>query len=100
VIHGFGADTLLLTRTSNGRAVEVRRESKPGITTRRVVLELLVGVDGAVKDGRIASPSGNPERVEAALETARSWKLVPAQEDGKPVEKWGKFAVQFRLVDE
>lgn len=61
----------------------------------RVVLKLLVGVDGRVKDVVVerSEPAGvfDAETVEAA----RQWTLKPAMKDGVPVEGWVRVPVDF-----
>jgi TonB family protein len=65
-----------------------------------VLLDILVGVDGRPKEVRIGQSSGSPQVDEAAVKSVMSsWKLVPATENGKPVERWGRFTVKFNLED-
>jgi protein TonB len=65
-----------------------------------VVLQLLIGVDGRVKEGRVAKSSGHPSLDETALkEAARAWKLTPFVENGAAIEKWGNFQVTFKLTE-
>lgn len=60
----------------------------------------LIGVDGRVKEARIAESSGEPKIDAMALaEVKRSWRLTPAKEKEKPVERWGQFKVTFKLTD-
>jgi TonB family protein len=64
-----------------------------------VVLKLRVGADGSVREGHIATSSGNPSLDETALtEAFRNWRVAPATESGKPVEKWGNYSVTYRLA--
>lgn len=66
-----------------------------------VVLAILVGKDGRVKDGKIIESSGHAELDEKMLEHAiRTWRLEPRMEKGKAVEGWGQFRVTIRLEDE
>lgn len=63
-----------------------------------VVLEVLVGPDGAVKDGKIRSSSGFPRLDEAALKHAlRAWRFTPGTEDGVPVTAWHSVKVTFKI---
>jgi len=65
-----------------------------------VVLALLVGEDGKVKEAKIDSPSGFPRLDEAAAKEAlRRWKFQPGTENGKPKTMWHKVKVTFRLED-
>jgi len=93
---------IAMNRAPDSKSLEARRLNDPTPVTneRTVLLELLVGVDGTVKDGRIAVPSGSPSLDEKALEEAkRAWKLTPAMENGQPKEQWGRFTITFKLVD-
>jgi TonB family protein len=93
---------IAMSRAPDSKSLEARHLDNPAPMTneRTVLLELLVGVDGRVKDGRIAVPSGSPSLDEKALEEAkRAWKLTPAMENGEPKETWGRFTVTFKLVD-
>lgn len=66
----------------------------------RVVLRLYVSEDGRVTDGSVAQSSGFPRLDQVALIHARrTWRFLPALENGRPVGHWMKFAVQFRLTD-
>lgn len=63
-----------------------------------VTLELLVGLDGRVRDARVAKSSGHARLDAAAVtEALRRWRLVPATLDGRPVEHWHKLNVVFDL---
>ncbi|MBJ7575987.1 TonB family protein [Luteimonas sp. MC1828] len=63
----------------------------------RVVLKLLVGTDGSVRDAVVEQST--PEGVfdAATLEAARNWRFNPEQSDGKPVEGWIRVPVDFAL---
>jgi protein TonB len=49
----------------------------------RVVLEILVGTDGKVKDARILQ-SVSPLLNQSALDAARTWEFTPALANGEP----------------
>jgi TonB family protein len=63
----------------------------------RVVLKILVGTDGSVRDAVVEHST--PEGVfdAATLEAARHWRFNPEQSDGKPVEGWIRVPVDFAL---
>lgn len=65
----------------------------------RVVLKLLVGVDGKVRE--VVVESSEPAGVfdAAAVDAARGWTLAPAMSDGKPVEGWVRVPVDFKPDD-
>ena len=63
-----------------------------------VVLQVLVGVDGKVQDGKVQTSSGFPRLDEAALKHAlRAWRFTPGTEDGKPVTAWHSVKVTFKI---
>ncbi len=53
----------------------------------RVVVRVVVGIDGKVKAATIISSFGNPACEEAALSAARQWEFKPATRDGEPFEQ-------------
>ncbi|MEP6634436.1 MAG: TonB family protein [Luteimonas sp.] len=60
-----------------------------------VLLHLLVGIDGSVKDVRVVAsqPKGVFDAV--SVEAAKKWKLQPAIKGGKPVEGWMQVPIEF-----
>lgn len=52
-----------------------------------IVVRVLVGVDGLVKETAIVSSFGNPACEEAALAAARQWEFTAATKDGVPFEQ-------------
>jgi len=63
-----------------------------------VVLQVLVGADGTVKDGKVQTSSGFPRLDEAALKHAlRAWRFTPGTEDGAPVTAWHSVKVTFKI---
>ncbi len=60
-----------------------------------VVLELLVGVDGDVKDVKVRSskPPGVFDQV--AIDAASKWKFNAATSHGKAVAKWVRVPLEF-----
>lgn len=63
-----------------------------------VVLQVLVGADGKVTDGKVQKSSGFSRLDEAALKHAlRAWRFTPGTEDGKPVTAWHSVKVTFRI---
>lgn len=61
----------------------------------RVVLKLLIGPDGRVKDVEVerSEPAGVFDAV--TVEAARQWVFSPKLEDGEPVEGWVRVPVDF-----
>jgi periplasmic protein TonB len=61
-------------------------------------LSVLVGIDGRVRDAKVAESSGSARLDQAAVEEAKSrWHLRPATRDGLPFEQWLTLRVVFRL---
>lgn len=63
----------------------------------KVTLEFLVGVDGSVRDARIARSSGYPLLDVAAQEGIRRCRFKPGTKDGQPVEGWMKMQYVWTL---
>jgi bla regulator protein blaR1 len=63
----------------------------------KIVLNVLVGADGAVKDVKVESASPSHVFDASAIKAAYSWKFTPAsrQSDGKKVEGWVRVPVTF-----
>jgi bla regulator protein blaR1 len=61
-----------------------------------VVMKVLVGEDGKVKDAVVerSEPAGVFD--EASLEAVRNWRFTPAMENGKPVEGWVRVPIDFQ----
>ena len=63
----------------------------------RVVLRVLIGLDGRAKEVRIQRSSGFERLDQVALETARDrWRYVPGTRNGVPEAMW--FNVPFNFV--
>jgi len=62
----------------------------------RVVLALLVGLDGKVTDSKVEQSSGYPRLDEAARAALSLCKFTPGTMDGKPVQDWGRIAYVFK----
>ncbi|MBI3268465.1 MAG: energy transducer TonB [Planctomycetes bacterium] len=62
-----------------------------------VLLDVLVGVDGACRQARILASSGHPVLDEAALRAVKEWRFEPARQAGRPVESHVELPVEFRL---
>ncbi|MCX7995062.1 MAG: TonB family protein [candidate division WOR-3 bacterium] len=62
----------------------------------KVVVKVVVGVDGKVKSASIYSTFGNPACEEAALAAARQWEFKPATKDGEPFEQTIQIPFDFK----
>lgn len=63
----------------------------------RVLLSVQVGADGASHAVRLKRSSGHALLDDAALQTVRRWRFVPAQRGDTPVESWVDVPILFRL---
>ena len=68
-----------------------RRRGEQG----RVVVNVLIGVDGVAQKADITSSSGFPLLDQAALATVKSWRYVPGKRGGVPQEMWFAVPIQF-----
>ncbi len=62
----------------------------------KVVLALLVGLDGRVVDSKIEKSSGSPRLDQAARQALTLCKFTPGSVDGKPEQAWGQLAYVFK----
>jgi len=63
----------------------------------RVILRVLVGVRGTADEVQVRTPSGSARLDEAARETVRGWRFVPAKRGAEPVAAWVLIPISFRL---
>ena len=57
--------------------------------------------DGRVGEAEVSKSSGFPRLDVAAVKNAkRSWKFLPATENGKPVAMWYEFRVVWMIETE
>lgn len=62
-----------------------------------VIVRVLVAPDGAPQDMHIATASRFKRLDDAALETLRRWKFLPAKQAGRPVAAWVLVPITFAL---
>lgn len=65
----------------------------------RVLLSVEVLADGVCGQISIQKSSGYAMLDNAALQTVKSWRFVPARQGGHAVDKWFMIPVQFSLKD-
>jgi protein TonB len=63
----------------------------------KVVVRVLIGVDGTAQDAEIKESSGFDRLDKAALETVRKWRYVPGKRGGVPEAMWFNVPIQFVL---
>ncbi len=78
------------------------KPSYPAISRRlgeqgRVVVRVLIGIDGSAQKAEIASSSGFDRLDQAALSTVQRWRYVPGKRGGVPEAMWFNVPLQFVL---
>lgn len=78
------------------------RPSYPALSRRlgeqgKVVVRVLIGVDGKAQQAEIRSSSGYDRLDQAALATVRSWRYVPGARGGVPEAMWFNVPINFVL---
>lgn len=63
----------------------------------RVVLRVLVNIRGTADEVQLRTSSGSSRLDEAALDTVRRWKFVPARRGAEQVPAWVLIPISFRL---
>lgn len=63
----------------------------------RVILHVLVNVRGGADEVQLSAASGFARLDEAARDTVRRWKFVPARRGADPVPAWVLIPITFRL---
>lgn len=63
----------------------------------RVILRVLVSPAGTAEDVQVRTTSGFLRLDEAARETVRRWKFVPAKRGSEAVQAWVLIPISFRL---
>ncbi len=75
--------------------VEYSRLSRKHKDEGSAWLRVLVSSEGNVLDVKLAQSSGHKRLDESAMQSARKNKFTPAVRDGKPVDCWVKYKVEF-----
>ncbi len=63
----------------------------------RLTLRVLVNARGTADEVQVRTPSGFARLDEAARETVRRWRFVPAKLGAEPVPAWVLIPISFRL---
>ena len=63
----------------------------------RVVVRVLIGVDGAAQQAQIRQSSGFERLDQAALVTAQRWRYLPGKRGGVPEAMWFNVPINFVL---
>jgi len=87
----FDADYLLNPAPEYPRVA--RRLGEQG----RVILRVLVNAGGTADEVQVRTSSGHQRLDDAARETVRSWRFVPAKRGAQAVAAWVLIPISFRL---
>lgn len=63
----------------------------------KVLVKMLIGVDGIVKQAEVIQGGSAPELTQSALDAAKEMKFSPAQQKGRPVAVWVTVPFKFEL---
>ena len=63
----------------------------------RVVIRVLIGVDGLAKQASVAQSSGFPRLDQTAMETVLHWRFVPGRRAGVAEAMWHRVPITFTL---
>jgi protein TonB len=98
-------DNVALTEDAVDQPPEIRTRIPPEYPERaqqreiegRVVVAVLVGVDGQVQQLQINESTPPGVFDDAVLAAVRQWTFEPAQYQGNPVETWVNIPIPFSL---
>ncbi|GAC1308886.1 MAG: hypothetical protein NVSMB10_15530 [Steroidobacteraceae bacterium] len=65
----------------------------------RCIVQVTVAVDGHISNETIQTSSGHPRLDEACLKGVHGQRVIPATEDGKPVEKTVSIPIVWKLTN-
>lgn len=93
--------TQISSRATNGFVLtevkpEYPEQARQQHIQGRVVMELLVGIDGLVRD--ILVTTGDPQLVKSAADAVRQWRFLPHSLNGQPTEFETQITVNFALT--
>jgi protein TonB len=63
----------------------------------KVVVRVLIGVDGTAQDAQLKTSSGYDRLDTAAMDTVRKWRYVPGKRGGVPEAMWFDVPIHFVL---
>ncbi|MDH5517035.1 MAG: energy transducer TonB [Gammaproteobacteria bacterium] len=63
----------------------------------KVILEVLIELDGSVSEARIKQSSGFKRLDRSALKAVKRWRYIPAQQSGNAIKYWYQQAIVFSL---
>ncbi len=66
----------------------------------RVVMRVLIGIDGRVKQVERVSAASDAFFAAAERQALTKWRFKPATSDGTPIEQWKTMSLRFELQDQ
>jgi protein TonB len=63
----------------------------------KVILRVLVSPQGAAESVELKTSSGSARLDEAALNTVRHWRFIPAKRGDSPIQSWVLVPITFKL---
>ncbi len=64
----------------------------------RCVVQVTVAADGTIKSESLQQSSGFPRLDDACLKAVHGQRMIPASEDGKPIEKTASLPIVWKLT--
>ncbi len=98
-----GTTTAAVSDTLSPPRILTRREPVYPVNARRlrvegtVMLNVLVGSDGKVREVKVLEAEGGKLLSPAAVDAVREWTFSPATRGGRSVECWHKVPIRFEL---
>lgn len=88
--------------SSNADYLQNPKPAYPAMSKRlgeqgRVIVRVLIGVDGAAQKAEIRQSSGFDRLDQAALATTQRWRYVPGKRGGVPEAMWFNVPINFVL---
>ena len=68
--------------------------------TGRVVIRVLIGIDGRVKQVERIAAASDAFFAAAERQALTKWRFKPATSDGIPIEQWKQMALRFELQEQ
>lgn len=67
--------------------------------TGKVILKVLVGVDGSPVEVTVEKTSGSRLLDQAAIDAVKTWKFNPGSKGGKPAQGYALVPIDFTLTE-
>ena len=99
------APEVVVQPSSNASYLNNAKPAYPAASRRlgesgRVIVRVLIGIDGRAQEARIQRSSGFDRLDQVALETARDrWRYRPGTRNGAPEPMWFNVPINFELTD-